>query len=83
MLIKTIIANALVVMTFLQDKGLKKQKFKYSPETIQSYGGRPMRNVALMKRWGSDEDLMRDDDDCDGRIGSGSVSPGSAGSTLR
>lgn len=39
MLVATMSSNALVVMTFLQDKGLKKERYKYNPELSRELTG--------------------------------------------
>lgn len=58
-LIATICANALVLGSFVRDRGVKKQKFKItstaaSVEPIESVRGK------FVRVWGSDEDLVRD-----------------------
>ncbi|POS86521.1 hypothetical protein EPUL_003967 [Erysiphe pulchra] len=58
-LIATICANALVLGSFVRDRGVKKQKFKItstaaSVEPVESLKGK------FVRVWGSDEDLVRD-----------------------
>ncbi|KAI6244763.1 hypothetical protein HI914_07216 [Erysiphe necator] len=58
-LIATVCANALVLGSFVRDRGVKKQKFKItstaeSVEPIESIRGK------FIRVWGSDEDLVRD-----------------------
>ncbi|RKF54643.1 putative protein/integral membrane protein [Erysiphe neolycopersici] len=58
-LIAAICANALVLGSFVRDRGVKKQKFKItstaaSVEPIESLRGK------FVQVWGSDEDLVRD-----------------------
>ncbi len=55
-------ANALVLGTFMRDRGTKKNKYKFgSGETIDRRRSTlRTRDMNLHKRWGSDEDLVRD-----------------------
>lgn len=54
-------ANALVLGSFVRDRGVKKQKFKYGSianESVdRSWGS---RRPTMNRHWGSDEDLVRD-----------------------
>lgn len=55
----TAVANALVLGSFLRDRGIKKPKYK-GIERLGSYDPQPSINRAMTKtHWGSDEDLFR------------------------
>ncbi|KAK6538336.1 hypothetical protein TWF694_011214 [Orbilia ellipsospora] len=61
----TFASNALVLSSFLRDKGPKRAKFKSSSEAGESRAGRSIatirnRSEAGAAYWGSDEDLVRD-----------------------
>lgn len=62
LLFATAAANALVLGSFVRDRGVKKKKFKYGSivdslnQTDESRSRRPTMN----RHWGSDEDLVRD-----------------------
>jgi len=62
-------ANTLVLGSFVRDRGIKKQKFRYDSEDVESseYGRRRssersnhLRRPTIHRHWGSDEDLVRD-----------------------
>ena len=55
-------SNALVLGTFMRDRGTKKNKYKFgSDETVERRRSTiRTRETNLHKRWGSDEDLVRD-----------------------
>lgn len=54
-------ANALVLGSFVRDRGVKKQKFRRSSvaESFDRTSSNP-RHPVLQRHWGSDEDLVRD-----------------------
>ncbi|EPS37271.1 hypothetical protein H072_9037 [Dactylellina haptotyla CBS 200.50] len=61
----TFASNALILSSFLRDKGPKRAKFKSSSEAGESRAGRSIatvrnRSEAGAAYWGSDEDLVRD-----------------------
>lgn len=58
-LFATAIANALVLGSFVRDKGIKKQRWKFGSlsDSIERTASR--RGTAI-RHWGSDEDLVRD-----------------------
>ncbi|KAK1966206.1 hypothetical protein LY78DRAFT_578827 [Colletotrichum sublineola] len=61
LLFATTAANALVLGSFVRDRGLKKQKFKYGSVAADSVGRSSVsRRPTLHRHWGSDEDLVRD-----------------------
>ncbi|OLN88247.1 hypothetical protein CCHL11_00408 [Colletotrichum chlorophyti] len=61
LLFATTAANALVLGSFVRDRGLKKQKFKYGSVAADSMDrGSESRRPTLHRHWGSDEDLVRD-----------------------
>ncbi|KAK1531302.1 hypothetical protein CPAR01_10951, partial [Colletotrichum paranaense] len=62
LLFATTAANALVLGSFVRDRGLKKQKFKYGSVAEDSIDrrGSDSRRPTLHRHWGSDEDLVRD-----------------------
>lgn len=69
LLFATSAANALVLGSFVRDRGVKKHKFRYDSEDVESseYGRRRSsdrsaypRRPTLQRHWGSDEDLVRD-----------------------
>lgn len=61
LLFATAAANALVLGSFVRDRGVKKQKFKRS-SAADSFdrGASNTRRPTLHQHWGSDEDLVRD-----------------------
>ncbi|KAL2108806.1 hypothetical protein VUR80DRAFT_3346 [Thermomyces stellatus] len=55
-------ANALVLGSFVRDRGIKKPKFRYGFEDLESAdrkGSEPRSLPTLQRHWGSDEDLVR------------------------
>lgn len=55
-------ANALVLGSFVRDRGIKKAKFRYGSEDLESADRRdsePRSLPTLHRHWGSDEDLVR------------------------
>ncbi|KAM4056990.1 integral membrane protein [Hirsutella rhossiliensis] len=53
-------ANALVLGSFVRDRGIKKQKF-HRPSVAESFDpAASTRLPTLRRQWGSDEDLVRD-----------------------
>jgi len=62
LLFATTAANALVLGSFMRDRGLKKRKFKYgsvADSTDRSSTSRS-RRPTVNRHWGSDEDLVRE-----------------------
>lgn len=64
-LVATGVANALVLGTFVRDRGVKKRRFKYGSSAGESNhgtdsGNRSRRPTAAGRAWGSDDDLFRD-----------------------
>ncbi|EGX94751.1 integral membrane protein, putative [Cordyceps militaris CM01] len=59
-LFATASANALVLGSFVRDRGLKKQKFRRSSAADSFDHRNAPRRPALHQQWGSDEDLVRD-----------------------
>ncbi|TDZ38909.1 hypothetical protein C8035_v006885 [Colletotrichum spinosum] len=61
LLFATTAANALVLGSFVRDRGVKKQKFKYGSVAADSMDrSSDSRRPTLHRHWGSDEDLVRD-----------------------
>jgi hypothetical protein len=62
LLFATVASNALVLGSFVRDRGVKKMKFKYGSDATGSVEARSSssRRPTLHKHWGSDEDLVRD-----------------------
>nr|XP_036588408.1 uncharacterized protein CTRU02_01460 [Colletotrichum truncatum]KAF6799781.1 integral membrane protein [Colletotrichum truncatum] len=61
LLFATTAANALVLGSFVRDRGIKKQKFKYGSVAADSMDrSSDSRRPTLHRHWGSDEDLVRD-----------------------
>jgi hypothetical protein len=58
-LLATGVANALILGSFVRDRGVKKQKFKYGSVT-DSMDRTTSRRGTVARHWGSDEDLVRD-----------------------
>ncbi|RDL35859.1 uncharacterized protein BP5553_06471 [Venustampulla echinocandica] len=58
-LFATAVANALVLGSFIRDKGVKKQRWKLG-SISDSIERMPSRRGPAMRHWGSDEDLVRD-----------------------
>lgn len=59
-LFATASANALVLGSFVRDRGIKKQKFRRNSAAESFDRGSAPRRPALHQHWGSDEDLVRD-----------------------
>lgn len=64
-LVATCVANALVLGSFVRDRGVKKRKYKYGSIAAESVHGtetviRSRRPTVAGRTWGSDEDLVRD-----------------------
>ena len=62
-LFATVAANALVLGSFVRDRGVKKQKFKYgsvAAGSMERSSGSYSRRPTAMRHWGSDVDLVRD-----------------------
>lgn len=59
-LFATASANALVLGSFVRDRGIKKQKFRRTSAADSFDRGSAPRRPALHQQWGSDEDLVRD-----------------------
>lgn len=65
LLVATGVANALVLGSFVRDRGVKKRRFKYGSSAGESNhgtdsGNRSRRPTAVGRVWGSDDDLFRD-----------------------
>ncbi|KAI9642395.1 hypothetical protein NHQ30_009199 [Ciborinia camelliae] len=58
-LFATAVANALILGSFVRDRGVKKQKFKFGSLTDTLDRSTSRRGTAA-RQWGSDEDLVRD-----------------------
>lgn len=58
-LFATAIANALVLGSFVRDKGIKKQRWKFG-SLSDSIERTTSRRGTAVRHWGSDEDLVRD-----------------------
>jgi hypothetical protein len=62
-LFATVAANALVLGSFVRDRGVKKKKFKYgsiAAGSMERSSGSESRRPTATKHWGSLEDLARD-----------------------
>jgi hypothetical protein len=61
-LFATTAANALVLGSFVRDRGVKKKRFKYGSvaESMERSEGSRSRRPTVVRHWGSDEDLVRD-----------------------
>lgn len=61
-LFATAASNALVLGSFVRDRGVKKVKYRYGSVTADSVEGsaRSQRRPTILQHWGSDEDLVRD-----------------------
>lgn len=64
-LVATCVANALVLGSFVRDRGVKKRRFKYGSIAGESAhgtdsGNRSRRPTVAGRAWGSDEDLFRE-----------------------
>lgn len=63
LLFATAASNALVLGSFVRDRGVKKRKFKYdsvAAGSIERSSGSESRRPTMTRHWGSDEDLVRD-----------------------
>ena len=58
-LFATAVANALVLGSFIRDKGVKKQRWKFGSMS-DSIERTTSRRGTVVRHWGSDEDLVRD-----------------------
>jgi hypothetical protein len=58
-LFATVVANALILGSFVRDRGVKKQRWKFGSFT-DSVERTTSRRGTAMRHWGSDEDLVRD-----------------------
>ncbi|KAF2493151.1 hypothetical protein BU16DRAFT_72705 [Lophium mytilinum] len=54
----TAVSNAIILGSFLRDRGIKKAKFKFGSTTDSME--RPATRRPTLQQWGSDEDLIRD-----------------------
>lgn len=62
-LMATTAANALVLGSFVRDRGVKKNRFRYGSVVSESIEGSALsarRPTIIDRHWGSDEDLVRD-----------------------
>lgn len=60
LLFATTAANAIVLGSFVRDRGIKKQKFRRASVADSFDRGSAVRRPTLHRHWGSDEDLVRD-----------------------
>ncbi|KAL2159796.1 hypothetical protein VTH06DRAFT_1929 [Thermothelomyces fergusii] len=63
LLFATAAANALVLGSFVRDRGVKKQRFKHSSvaaASVDRQAAYESRRPTVRQHWGSDEDLVRD-----------------------
>jgi hypothetical protein len=62
LLFATAAANALVLGSFVRDRGVKKRKYKFgsTADSIDRSSGSRSRRPTMNRHWGSDEDLVRD-----------------------
>lgn len=65
LLVATCVANALVLGSFVRDRGTKKRKYRHGSGAGESLhgtdsGNRSRRPTVAGRTWGSDEDLVRD-----------------------
>lgn len=58
-LFATAVANALILGSFVRDRGLKKQRWKFGSMS-DSIERTNSRRPTIVRHWGSDEDLVRD-----------------------
>ncbi|KAK7754061.1 hypothetical protein SLS62_003907 [Diatrype stigma] len=56
----TAAANALVLGSFVRDRGVKKMKFRRTSVAADSIDQASNRRPTIHRQWGSDEDLVRD-----------------------
>ncbi|KAK8232747.1 putative integral membrane protein [Phyllosticta capitalensis] len=54
------VSNAMVLGSFLRDRGVKKQKYKWNSSTDTTDRASSRRPTLTTVQWGSDEDLIRD-----------------------
>jgi len=59
-LFATAVANALVLGSFVRDKGVKKQRWKFGSMSDSIDPTTTSRRGTVIRHWGSDEDLVRD-----------------------
>lgn len=59
-LLATAVANALVLGSFVRDRGVKKAKWKFGSMSDSMERTTPSRRGTAIQHWGSDEDLVRD-----------------------
>jgi hypothetical protein len=59
-LFATAVANALILGSFVRDRGVKKQRWKHGSITGESIERTASRRGTVVRQWGSDEDLVRD-----------------------
>ena len=59
-LFATAVANALVLGSFVRDKGVKKQRWKFGSMSDSIDRTVTSRRGTVVRHWGSDEDLVRD-----------------------
>lgn len=60
LLFATTAANALVLGSFVRDRGVKKIKFRHNSIAADSLDRASERRPTINRHWGSDEDLVRD-----------------------
>ena len=63
LLFATAASNALVLGSFVRDRGVKKRKYKYdsvAAGSLERSSASASRRPTIIKHWGSDEDLVRD-----------------------
>lgn len=60
LLFATTAANALVLGSFVRDRGTKKVKYRADSVAADSLDRTPSRRPTIHRHWGSDEDLVRD-----------------------
>jgi hypothetical protein len=63
LLFATAAANALVLGSFVRDRGVKKKRFKYdsiAAGSVDRSSASDSRRPTALRHWGSDEDLVRD-----------------------
>ncbi|KAL2167773.1 hypothetical protein VTG60DRAFT_833 [Thermothelomyces hinnuleus] len=63
LLFATAAANALVLGSFVRDRGVKKRRFKYDSiagASVDRSTASEYRRPTMLRHWGSDEDLVRD-----------------------
>ena len=63
LLFATAAANALVLGSFVRDRGVKKRRFKYdsiAAGSLERSSASESRRPTVLRHWGSDEDLARD-----------------------